>query len=137
MLRAIDISTTGLIAQRQRMNTIAGNIANSHTTRDADGNLSPFQRRLVTFHAESTDPASAQRGVGVTYNIEIDHETKPRLVHDPGHPDADENGFVSYPGLSLVTEFVNAADANRAYEANIAAIDISKSMVQSSLRILA
>ncbi len=137
MLRTIDISTSALIAQRQRMNTIAGNIANVNTTRDADGNLSPFQRRLVTFSADTDSLDGNHGGVGVNHNVQIDTETPPRKVYDPGHRDADADGNVSYPNINLVTEFVNALEAGRAYEANIAAIDMTKNMTELGMRILA
>lgn len=137
MLRAIDISTSGLVAQRQRMNTIAGNIANVHTTRDDEGNAVPFQRRLVTFAAaDTTDPSNA-RGTGVTYQVEVDTEGKPRAVYEPGHPDADAEGFVSYPDIDVIREFVNAMDASRAYEANVTVIELSKEMANLGMRILA
>ena len=137
MLKSIDISTSGLIAQRHRMNTLAGNIANANTTRDADGNVAPFQRRFVTFAADSDDPDSETGGVGVRFRVEIDTETPPRKVHDPGHPDADADGFVSYPNINIIKEFVDAMEASRAYEANIAAIEMSKQMANLGLRILA
>ena len=137
MLQTIDISTTGLIAQRQRMNTIAGNIANANSTRDADGNLATFQRRLVTFAADDDPSMGKSGGVGVTYRVEIDTSTPPRRVHEPGHPDADEDGYVSYPNINMITEFVNAMEASRAYEANIAAIEMTKEMANLGLRILA
>jgi len=136
MFKAIDISTSGLVAQRQRMNTIAGNIANVNTTIDENGNVTPFQRRFVTFAAADSQPLADTRGVGVTYQVEIDQQ-EPRLVHDPGHKHADENGMVHYPNINLITEFVNAMGASRAYQANIAAIESSKEMAQAALRILA
>jgi flagellar basal-body rod protein FlgC len=134
MFRSLDISTSGLVAQRQRMNTIAGNIANVNTTRGSDGKPNPFQRRLVTFQAESTDPA--QPGAAVKSQVEIDKKSPVRIVHQPGHPDADKSGNVSYPNVNLLTEFVNATEASRAYEANLAAIEMSKSIANASLRIL-
>lgn len=137
MLKAIDIGTSGLIAQRHRMNTIAGNIANVHSTRDEDGNLSPFQRRIVTFTADERYPESSPDGVGVEFHVEFDTAAQPRKVHDPGHPDADSEGYVSYPNINLITEFVNALEASRAYEANVASIEISKEMANLSMRILA
>lgn len=137
MLKAIDISTSGLIAQRQRMNTLAGNIANVNTTRDADGNVTPFQRRFITFAADSENLQTETRGVGVRFRVEIDANKPPRLVHDPGHPDADEEGYVAYPDINLINEFVNAMEAGRAYEANVAAVEMSKQMANLSLRILA
>jgi flagellar basal-body rod protein FlgC len=137
MFRAIDVSTSGLVAERSRLDVIAGNIANINSTRDEQGNLAPYQRRFVTFLAEAEQPAGAGRGVGVEYRVEVDRETQPRKVHQPGHPDADAEGNVSYPGFQLVQEFVNALSASRAYEANVAAIDLSKTMITQSLRILA
>ncbi len=137
MLTSIDISTSGLVAQRQRMNTISGNIANVNTTRDAAGNLAPFQRRLITFAAADDGPDADTRGVGVTYQVEIDTSTAPRRVHEPGHPDADKDGFVSYPNINLITEYVNAIDASRAYQANVAAIEMTKAMANLGLKLLA
>jgi len=137
MLEAIDIGTSGLVAQRHRMNTIAGNIANVHSTRDEEGNLSPFQRRIVTFRADEPYPESSTNGVGVEFHVEYDTQSQPRKVYDPGHPDADGEGYVSFPNINLITEFVNALEASRAYEANVASIDISKEMANLGLRILA
>jgi flagellar basal-body rod protein FlgC len=136
MLSSLDISTSALVAQRQRLNTIAGNIANLHTTRDADGNVTPFQRRLVTFTMDAEQARDGQVG-GVEYQVEVDQATQPRRVFEPGHPDADADGYVSYPNIDLITEFVNALEAGRAYEANVAAVEITKEMAQLGLRILA
>ena len=137
MFHTFDISTSGLVAQRQRMTTIAGNIANINTTRNEDGEVSPFERRLVTFQADTERDGSDGRGVGVRYDVAIDRETPPRKVHSPGHPDADAEGNVSYPGINMITEFVNAVEASRAYEANVAVIDITKNMAQQTLKLLA
>jgi flagellar basal-body rod protein FlgC len=134
MFRTLDISTTGLVAQRHRMDTIAGNIANVNSTRDDQGNLSPFQRRLVRFQAE--DGANPGSGQGVKFQIDVDRDTPARKVSSPGHPDADADGNVAYPNINLVTEFVNAVEASRAYEANVGAIDITKSMLQQTLKLL-
>jgi len=136
MLRAIDISTSGLIAQRQRMDTIAGNIANVNTTRNADGTPGPFQRRLITFSADDQDGKLDKQPVGVRYQIEIDSSTPSRRVHQPGHPDADKDGYVSYPNINVVTEFVNALEAGRAYEANLATLEMTKQMANLTLRVL-
>jgi len=136
MLRAIDISTSGLIAQRQRMNTIAENIANVNTTVDANGNAAPFRRRFVTFSADS-DRVADPRGAGVRYRVEVDRTTPLRRVYQPGHPQADADGYVSYPNIKLIDEFVNAMDAGRAYQANIAAIEMTKEMANITMRILA
>jgi flagellar basal-body rod protein FlgC len=134
MFRTIDISTSALIGERQRMNTIAGNLANLNTTRDADGKVAPFQRRFVTFTAQSDNPETA---AGVNYQISLDTTSPPRRVYEPGHPDADKEGYVSYPNIDMSTEFVNAVEASRAYEANLVAIDLAKQGFTQSLRILA
>lgn len=142
MFRALDVSTSGIVAQRHRMDTIAGNIANINTTRDEKGNVSPFQRRFIAFMADQArvdrqGRESAGRGVGVKFSVQVDRNTPPRKVVQPGHPDADANGVVSYPGIDLTTEFVNALEASRAYEANVATIDITKGMFNQALKILA
>ncbi len=136
MLNSIDISTSGLIAQRQRMNTIAENLANMNTTRDAEGNLSPFHRRFVAFQQKQMGTSQEGRGIGVKVDVEIDSQTPPRLVYQPGHPDADKNGYVALPNINMVTEMVNALEASRAYEANIAAVNTTKQMGESTLEIL-
>lgn len=137
MNRVLDISTSALVAQRQRMNTIAGNIANINTTRNADGEAEPFQRRLITFSTQSLGPDEEARGAGVEYEVQIDTDRPPRMIHNPGHPDADADGNVRYPDINLVTEFTNALEASRAYEANVAAIGMTKEMANATLRILA
>ncbi len=134
MFRTLDISTSALIGERQRMNASADNLANLNTTRDADGKASPFQRRLVTFAAQSD--GSTDGPPGVTYHVAVDTTTPPRLVYEPGHPDADKNGYVSYPNIDMMTEFVNAVEASRAYQANLVAIDITKQGFTQSLKIL-
>lgn len=135
MFESLDISTSGLVAQRQRMNTVSGNIANMSTTVDSQGNISPYQRRFITFMAEKKGSQNDQ-GVGVQYRVEIDKESQPRLVHQPGHPHANENGYVAYPNINVIQEYVNAMEASRAYEANVSAIEITKEMTNLGLRIL-
>jgi len=135
MFKTLDISTSGLTAQRQWMNTIAGNIANVNTTRDADGGS--YQRRYISFSADTKDSDDMTRGVPVQFEVKLD-DSPPRMVYDPGHPDADkQTGMVSYPGFDIVTEFVNAIAASRAYEANISAVEMTKTMFNKSLEILA
>jgi flagellar basal-body rod protein FlgC len=136
MFSPIDVSTTALIAERQRMNTIADNLANVNTTRNADGKPSPFQRRFITFAAAQMEGAPAGTD-GVTYQINVDTTIQPRRVYEPGHPDADKQGYVSYPNIDFMTEFVDAMDASRAYQANLVAIDMTKQIDNLSLKILA
>lgn len=136
MFRSLDISTSGLVAQRLRMDTIAGNIAQANTTVDEDGNASPFQRRLVTFQSSQRDSQAAPGGHAVEARVEVDTQTPYRIVHQPGHPQADAEGNVRFPNVNVITEFVNAVEASRAYEANLSAMEITKTMIQGAFKIL-
>ena len=141
MFTAFDISATGLTAERYRMDTIAENVANANTTRTADG--TPYRRKIVTFTTQETEVDNRNFGrvldsvVGsgrtqrrrdvvsddmIGYGVKItdiheDNKTQMNMVYDPAHPDADENGYVTYPNVNIVTEMTNLIDASRAYEA--------------------
>ena len=132
---ALSSAVTGLRAQSHALENISGNIANSHTTLDEDGNKSPFQRRMVIMESE-TSSQSATRGVGVRAEVELDTESVPRKIHDPGHPHADAEGYVTYPNINVITEFVNALEATRAYEANLSAMQVTRNMIDSTFRII-
>jgi flagellar basal-body rod protein FlgC len=123
-----------LTAQRVRLDTIAGNIANINTMRDASGKSNPYRRRFVLFAPGQADNAS-KPGVHVS-SIQMDQSAFPKR-YDPGNPDADKDGYVSYPNIDLSVEMVNAMEASRAYEANVTMMDTAKSMFNSSLRLLA
>lgn len=134
MFGALDISTSGLVAQRTRMNVIAANIANQNSIYDADGNYSPFRRRLALL--APGDPSTGS-GAGVHVQ-EVAVDPSPlRKKYEPGHPAADAEGYVQYPNISSVIEQINALEASRAYEANITAAQATKSMLQTSLRLIA
>jgi flagellar basal-body rod protein FlgC len=137
MFRTLDISASGLQAQRTRMDVIAGNIAHAQTTVNEDGKPGPFQRRIVVLAAQPDAPRNEGGGQGVQAEIGIDANNPPRKVFSPGHPHADSNGYVNYPNINIITEFVNALEASRAYEANLTAMDVTKDMVQNTFRILA
>ena len=132
MFNSIDVSTTGLTAQRVRMNTIAMNMANIDTVDSPDGG--PFQRRSVVFKAGMD--ANDRNGQGVHVS-QINKEAVYRWKHDPSHPYANEKGYVKLPGIEPMVEMVNMMEAQRAYEANMTAVEVSKAMLNSSLRILA
>jgi flagellar basal-body rod protein FlgC len=134
MFDILDMGASALTAQRVRMDTVAGNIANINTLRDAQGNPNPYRRRFVLFAPGQADN-SAKPGVHVKA-IQSDPSPFPKR-YDPGNPDADKNGYVSYPNVDLSVEFVNALEASRAYEANVTMMDTAKSMFNSSLRLLA
>lgn len=133
MFGSFDISGSALSAQRVRLDTIASNMANISTTRGVDGKPGPYRRQFAVFEAQRTQDGGA--GVRVAKIQEDPSEFK--LKFEPGHPDADNRGFVAYPNVDLSVEYVNALEATRAYEANVTAIETTKSMVSSSLRIMA
>jgi len=137
MFRTLEISASGLLAQRTRMDVIAGNIAHAQTTVNEEGQPEPFQRRIVAMTPQAEKSYEPARGQGVQAEIQIDTETQPRKVYQPGHPHADASGYVSFPNVNVLTEFVNALEASRAYEANLTAMDVTKDMVQNTMRILA
>ncbi len=134
MFGALDVSTSGLIAQRTRLDAIAGNLANRFTTHDAAGGFGPYRRRIVEFAAGDPSNGSAD-GVHVS-GIKLD-QSPFRKVLEPGNPDADKDGYVSYPNIDPSIEMINALEASRAYEANITAVEATKSMINSTLRLLA
>jgi flagellar basal-body rod protein FlgC len=134
MFDILDMGASGLTAQRIRMDTIAGNIANINTTRDASGKVAPYRRRFVVF-APGASNDSTEAGVHVQ---SIGTDQGPFMKrYEPGHPDADKDGYVSYPNIDLSIEMVNALEASRAYEANVTMMDTTKAMFNSSLRLLA
>ncbi|HVT89468.1 MAG TPA: flagellar basal body rod protein FlgC [Tepidisphaeraceae bacterium] len=134
MFDALDIPASALLAQRARMDTISANVANSNTLRGPDGEKSPYRRRFVVFAAGRADDASLP-GVHLQ-SVEID-QSPLRQVYDPGHPDADKDGYVKYPNVDLAVEQVNMIEASRAYEANVTMMDTLKAMINSTLRLIA
>jgi flagellar basal-body rod protein FlgC len=134
MFDVLDMGASALTAQRVRMDTIAGNIANINTLRNAQGKHDPYRRRFAVFAPGQADDPS-KPGVHVQ-EIRIDQSQLPKRF-EPGNPDADKDGYVTYPNVDLAIEFVNALEASRAYEANVTMMDTAKSMFNSSLRLLA
>lgn len=139
MFTSMDISTSGMVAQRIRMDVVAGNIANAFTTADAAGRAVPYRRRVVTFAPGDTGRGAGSPGVHVARIGQDPSEF--RLVYDPSHPQAiksgPKQGYVQYPNVDLATEMVNGMEAARAYEANMTAFEASKAMIAESMRILA
>ncbi len=130
----MEVSATGLSAQRRRLDVIANNIANANTTRTPEGG--PYRRQQVLFAArfeEATIGASRPQGVMEPEVVEDSLPTT--LIHNPGHPDADENGYVEMPNVSVVQEMVDMISATRAYEANVTAMNAAKSMAMKALEI--
>jgi flagellar basal-body rod protein FlgC len=136
---SMEISASALAAQRVRMNIIAENLANAEVTRTASGG--PYRRKGVVFGARD---ASSFHGLlqashggtgGVAVMGVVESQVPPNQVYNPAHPDADANGYVAMPNISPVMEMVDLISASRAYEANITAIQITKSMAAKLLEI--
>ena len=133
--------SSGMTAQRFRMDIISENIANANTTRTSDG--SPYVRKVVRFAEKGTQTPFSRifndrldqysgRGVKVV-QVQDDTWTQPNIVYDPSHPDADANGYVQYPNVNTVTEMTNLIDASRSYEANATAFNASKNLATRGL----
>jgi flagellar basal-body rod protein FlgC len=148
LFSSINTASTGLSAERMRLDVISDNIANANTTRTADGG--PFRRSRVVFRPSVSQPYwrspflpdSLDNGIGKgvrVSEIEKDMDSELRLVYDPSHPDAiktgERKGYVEYPNVNVVNEMVDMISATRAYEANVAIMDGSKSMFKKALEI--
>ena len=144
MFGGMEISASALTAQRLRMNVTAENLANASTTRGADGQ--PYRRKEVVLQSSpgagfgsQLNAAMGSSGVapgGVQVAAVTQDQTNGKLVYDPGHPDADAQGYVRMPNVDTVTEMVDLIDAQRAYEANVTAMSASKQMFAKTLEIL-
>lgn len=138
MYGALDISTSGLVAQRVRLDTIAGNIANKDATSRADSRPGPYRRRVVLL--APGNPQAGRDAPGVHVRGIVEDPSPPRLVWDPQHPDRIRSGplagYVRYPNVDLTVEMVNAIEAVRAYEANLTVAEATKSMLRASLQLL-
>ena len=141
LFTSFNINASGMTAQRLRSDTISANIANVNTTNTGDG--SPYRRKTVVFTEKGTSTfknklltAQGYVGSGVKVSAIVeDTETEMNKVYDPAHPDADEDGYVTYPNVNIVTEMTNMIDASRAYEANVTAFGASKAMALKGLEI--
>lgn len=146
MLDALNISASGMTAQRLRMDVIAQNIANVSTTRGENGE--PYRRQTLLFAEKGLNSfqsalamASSNRatqlngnGVKVTAIVE-DHVNAMKRVYDPSHPDCDVDGYVTYPNVDTVTEMTNLISATRSFEANITAFNATKNMLLKGLEV--
>jgi flagellar basal-body rod protein FlgC len=143
MFDALEISASGLTAERLRMDVTAENLANAQTTRGADGQ--PYRRKEVVL-AERQGPGSfgaalhgamgAKQAGGVEVAAIAQDQTPLKQVYDPGHPDADADGYVQMPNVDPVAEMVDLISAQRAYEANVTAMQAAKSMFAKTLELL-
>ena len=137
LITALDVNATGLTAQRKRVEVASSNLANSQTTRTEEGG--PYRRKDVVFetaHFQETLGAAMNKGVqGVEVSDVVDDPRPFETRFQPGHPDADAQGYVSYPNVNATEEMANLVEGSRSYEANLAAIAIVKAMITRTLEI--
>ncbi len=138
---SINVSSSALSAERTRMNLISSNLANANATRTPEGG--PYKRKDAVFTAtplessfnRALDGATAQQVRRVEVSQIIEDQNPPRLQYDPGHPDADPQGYVAMPNVNVVEEMADMIGATRAYEANVTAVQAAKSMALKTLEI--
>lgn len=133
MYGALDISTSALVAHRTRLDVISSNIANKDTILNADGEYEPFRRRIAMLAAG--DPARGESSGVHVAEIQLDQGDL-MMKYEPGSPYANADGYVGYPNINAVVEQMNAMEAARSYEANIAAIEATKSMMSVALQMM-
>ena len=142
MFDALEVSASGLTAERLRMDVTAQNLANAQTTRGADGQ--PYRRKEVVlaerqgggFGAALQGAMSAGKPAGVEVAAISEDQTPLKQIYDPSHPDADANGYVQMPNVDPVAEMVDLISAQRAYEANVTAMQAAKQMFSKTLELL-
>lgn len=141
LLTALEVSASGLSAERTHLNVISMNLANVKTTRTPEGG--PYRRKTVLFETKPVDTPFAQvmasaldREVeGVQVRAVVNDNRPLKRVYEPGHPDADENGYVYYPDINVVEEMANLMTTLRSYEANVSVITTVKTMYNKALEI--
>ncbi len=136
LLDTLQVTASGLTAQRLRLQTVASNMANARTTRTEEGG--PYRRQVPVFEAVRDDPFGsdldrAMARVEVMGVVEADDP--PVMVHDPGHPDADAEGYVAYPNVNVLEEMVDMMTTARSYEANANVLEVTDSMANTALEI--
>ncbi|HBK78786.1 MAG TPA: flagellar basal body rod protein FlgC [Nitrospinae bacterium] len=149
LFQSMQISASGLAAQRIRMNVIASNLANINTTKTPEGG--PYRRKDVYFRPIEVNELGGGSDVArarISFKNELERELRgveisrvvkdqkdPRLVYNPSHPDANDKGYVSMPNINMITEVVTMMNAQRSYEANVTAINATKAMINKSMAI--
>ena len=148
LMGSLNVSASGMSAQRTRMDFISQNIANVNTTRDENGDV--YRLQTVVFEEKNDSNfesilTAMQTGIsrksdGLGDGVKItgiaeDHVTPMKMVYDPAHPDADEDGYVTMPNVNTVTEMTNLIDATRSFEANVTAFNATKNMALKGLEI--
>lgn len=144
---AISSSASGMQAERVRMDVVSENLANAQTTKDVNGN--PYRRKEVVFQEAGSNgtPSFASvlaglstKGDAPTHGVQVsgivEDQTALKRIYDPGHPDADQDGYVTMPNVNTVTEMTDLISASRSYEANVTAMQTAKTMFTKTLDIL-
>lgn len=140
LFAVFDISSAGMSVEQARLAIAATNLANSRTSRTADGN--PYQPLSVVVRSTAAPGASyAQAEAAINAQAlprpavrsVVPLNVAPRLVHDPGHPDADERGFVALPGVDPLSTMLDLVSVSRSYEANLKAFDITRHLIERTL----
>jgi flagellar basal-body rod protein FlgC len=131
IISGINVTASALSAEKTRMDLVAQNIANAHTTHDVDGQA--YKRKVVSF--ESCIEPGSESGKGVRIAQVSNDETPGEIIFAPGHPDADKDGMVRMPNVNIATEMVDLMSSSRAYEANLAVVRNAKQMAMKALAI--
>lgn len=141
-LAAFDISASGMAVEKARLDAISLNLANKNTTRGVNGDVYKPVRVISAVKTNEFDSylnSAGQIPQGIPQGVEIvdvqEMNVDPKLVFEPGHPDADEKGFVAYPNIDSVSEMLHLIEATRSYEANVRALNAAKTMAQRALEI--
>lgn len=141
LFTAMNVGSSALSAERTRMNLISSNLANVNTTRTAEGG--PYRRKDAVFAAvPATDSfgqalgnAADKQVNGVQVNEIVEDKSQPRMQYDPGHPDANQQGYVAMPNVNVVEEMADMITASRVYEANVMTVQAAKNMALKTLEI--
>lgn len=141
IFNSINVSASALTAEKTRIDIIAKNMANVNTTRSTGG--MPYRRQMPVFQENKGKTffnylnkySNKINGEGVKISKIVEDDSPFKLVYEPGHPDADENGYVKMPNVDVVKEMVDLISAQRSYDANITAMNASKSMLMKALEI--
>ncbi len=140
MFSSMEASASGLTAQRLRLDLIASNLANAESTRTESGEV--YRRKVALFSPRNNNRGNfknvlfsqmSSNSSGVHVIGVVEDQSSLRRVYSPGHPDSDDNGYVTYPNVDVVTEMVDMMSATRSYEANVTSIEAAKTMMQKAL----
>ena len=135
ILDTLNIAGSGLSAQRLRLQTIASNMANARTTRTEDG--TPYQRRVPVFETLAVDPfgSDVERNIAQVEVSSVETIEDYVEVYDPAHPDADADGFVSFPDINILEEMVDMMTTSRTYESNLKVVDLTREMAMKAIEL--